>query len=112
VWGVTMDEFVARNVLPEFRPVVAAIRSLTRERAPDAQELIKDVVTLQSEPSGERSAAGAKSPTVLEIPNGFEDPCGRVEYGSGPKGPLTQRSINRLGGSPIVFSEPSHFTKR
>lgn len=29
--------------------------------------------------------------------NGFEDPCGRVEFRTGPKGPLTQRSINRLG---------------
>ncbi len=35
--------------------------------------------------------------------NGFEDPCGRVEYGSGPKEPLTQRSINRLGVRRIVF---------
>src|ERR1700674_4813246 len=42
--------------------------------------------------------------------NGFEDPCGRVEYRTGPKGPLTQRSINRLGSSLIVFSEPGHVT--
>src|ERR1035437_6221887 len=35
--------------------------------------------------------------------NGFEDPCGRVEYRTGPNGPLTQRSINRLGVRRIVF---------
>src|SRR5438128_12557714 len=29
-------------------------------------------------------------------PHGFEDPCGRVEFRTGPKGPLTQLSINRL----------------
>jgi hypothetical protein len=35
--------------------------------------------------------------------NGFEDPCGRVEFRTGPEGPLTQRSINRLGARRIVF---------
>jgi hypothetical protein len=43
--------------------------------------------------------------------NGFEDPCGRVEFRTGPDGPLTQRSINRLGGPLIVFSEPLPFTR-
>ena len=35
--------------------------------------------------------------------NGFEDPWGRVEFATGPKGPLTQRSTNRLGVRWIVF---------
>jgi hypothetical protein len=35
--------------------------------------------------------------------NGFEDPCGRVEFGTGPERPLTQRSTNRLGVRRIVF---------
>ena len=33
-----MDEFVESNVLPEFWPVVAAIRSLMKEFAPNARE--------------------------------------------------------------------------
>lgn len=37
---MTVDEFVERNVVPEFRPIVAAIRTLMRECAPDAQEVI------------------------------------------------------------------------
>jgi uncharacterized protein YdhG (YjbR/CyaY superfamily) len=37
---MTVDEFVASKVLPEFRPVVASIRSLMKESAPDAQEVI------------------------------------------------------------------------
>jgi hypothetical protein len=37
---MTVDEFVMRKVLPEFHPVVAAIRSLMRESAPDAKEVI------------------------------------------------------------------------
>lgn len=37
---MTVDEFVERKVLPEFRPVVAAVRSLMKESAPDAHELM------------------------------------------------------------------------
>jgi hypothetical protein len=35
---MTVDEFVESNVLPEFRPVVAAIRGLMKECAPEARE--------------------------------------------------------------------------
>jgi hypothetical protein len=35
-----VDDFVARRVLPELRPVVAMIRALMRECAPGAQESI------------------------------------------------------------------------
>jgi hypothetical protein len=35
---MTVDEFVESKVLPEFRPVVAAIRSLMKEYASDARE--------------------------------------------------------------------------
>lgn len=37
---VTVDEFVERKVLPEFREIVAMIRELMRETAPGAQEVI------------------------------------------------------------------------
>jgi uncharacterized protein YdhG (YjbR/CyaY superfamily) len=37
---MTVDEFVERNVQPEFRPVVAAIRSLMKQHAPEAREAI------------------------------------------------------------------------
>jgi uncharacterized protein YdhG (YjbR/CyaY superfamily) len=38
--AMTVDEFVERKVLPEFRPIVAAIRTLMRECAPDIHEAI------------------------------------------------------------------------
>jgi hypothetical protein len=38
--GMTVDEFVAGKVLPEFRPVVAAIRKVMKESTPDAREVI------------------------------------------------------------------------
>ena len=37
---MTVDEFVENKVLPEFLPVVAAIRSLIKECAPGAQEMM------------------------------------------------------------------------
>ena len=37
---MTVDEFVESKVLPEFRPVVAAIRSLMKESAPNAEEVM------------------------------------------------------------------------
>jgi hypothetical protein len=37
---VTVDEFVESKVLPEFRPIVAAIRSLMKASAPDAKEVM------------------------------------------------------------------------
>ncbi|MHB8613194.1 MAG: DUF1801 domain-containing protein [Candidatus Dormibacteraceae bacterium] len=38
--GSAVDKFVETRVQPEFRQVVAAIRSLMKECAPDAQEVI------------------------------------------------------------------------
>jgi hypothetical protein len=35
---MTVDEFIESKVLPEFRPIVATIRRLVGECAPDAQE--------------------------------------------------------------------------
>ena len=37
---MTVDEFVENKVLPEYRPLVAAIRSLMKEAAPRAKEVI------------------------------------------------------------------------
>ena len=36
----TVDDFVRTRVLPEFQPIVARIRELMKECAPDAQEVI------------------------------------------------------------------------
>lgn len=36
---MTVDEFVESRVLPEFYPVVALIRELMKECAPDVEEL-------------------------------------------------------------------------
>jgi hypothetical protein len=37
---MSISEFVEARVAPEFRPIVAAIRSLMKESAPDAEEVI------------------------------------------------------------------------
>jgi hypothetical protein len=38
---MTVNEFVKTKVLPEFQPVVAMVRELMREMAPDATEAIR-----------------------------------------------------------------------
>jgi uncharacterized protein YdhG (YjbR/CyaY superfamily) len=37
---MTVDEFVESKVLPEFLPVVAAVRGLIKESAPNAEEVM------------------------------------------------------------------------
>jgi hypothetical protein len=37
---MTVDEFVEAEVAPEFRPIVAALRSLIKECAPSAEEVV------------------------------------------------------------------------
>ncbi len=37
---MSVDEFVERRVLPEYRDIVTAIRKLMREEAPEAKEII------------------------------------------------------------------------
>ena len=38
--NMTVDDFVRTKVLPEFQPIVAVIRELMKECAPDAKEVI------------------------------------------------------------------------
>jgi hypothetical protein len=37
---LTVDDFVETKVLPEFRPIVAMLQTLMKERAPDVKEII------------------------------------------------------------------------
>jgi hypothetical protein len=37
---MTVNQFIKSNVLPEYRPVVAAVRSLMKESAPGAKEMM------------------------------------------------------------------------
>jgi len=37
---MTVDEFVEQKVLPQYRDIVAMLRQLMRETAPDAQEVL------------------------------------------------------------------------
>jgi hypothetical protein len=38
--AMTVDEFVKQKVLPEYREIVAELRALMRECAPDAREVV------------------------------------------------------------------------
>ncbi len=64
---MTVDEFVESKVLPEFRPVVAAIRTLMNECAPDAQEVMSYGIPMY----GQKRALAWISPSKTGITFGF-----------------------------------------
>jgi hypothetical protein len=79
--GMTVDEFVESKVLAEYREIVAAIRALMKECAPDAKEEISYGIPAFK---GRRIMA-VISPTkkgiTLAFSRGaeFEDPYGLLE---------------------------------
>jgi len=64
---MTVDEFVKTKVQPEFRPVVAAIRTLMKENAPDAREEISYGIPMY----GRRKPLAWISPSKMGITLGF-----------------------------------------
>lgn len=66
---MTVDEFVETKVAPEFRPVVAAIRSLMKECAPRAEEAISYGIPMYSQ----RKPLAWVSPSKAGISLGFRE---------------------------------------
>ena len=65
---MTVDEFVERKVLPEFQPIVAAIRSLIKDSAPVAREVISYGVPMYVQ----RTAVAWITPSKSGISVGFQ----------------------------------------
>lgn len=66
---MTVDEFVKRKVQPEFRPMIAAIRSLMRECAPNAVESISYGIPMY----GQRKPLAWINPSKSGITFGFRE---------------------------------------
>lgn len=66
---MTVDEFVERNVHPEFRPIVTAIRSLMRECAPGAVEVMSYGIPMY----GQRKPLAWINPSKSGITFGFRE---------------------------------------
>jgi len=64
---MTVDEFVEQKVLPQYRDIVAMIRQLMRETAPDVQEVISYGIPMYR---GKRGLA-VISPTKKDITFAF-----------------------------------------
>jgi hypothetical protein len=73
-----VDEFVERKVLPEFRPVVAAIRSLMKEGAPAARETMSYGLPMYIKESTLAWISPSKKGITLSFMRGayFEDKYG------------------------------------
>jgi hypothetical protein len=83
---VAVDDFVKQKVLPEYRDIVAELRRLMRECAPDAKEILSYGVPMYRqrrtpgpypEPAGQ-SAAYQEPPPLLPMPPP-EDPLEKPE---------------------------------
>lgn len=78
---MTVDEFVKQKVLPEYRDIVAELRALMHECAPDAREVISYGVPMFKQ----RRTVAVISPTkkgitfALSKGAGFEDKYGLLE---------------------------------
>jgi hypothetical protein len=66
---MTVDEFVKSKVLPEFRQVVGAIRSLMKEYAPDAKEAISYGIPMY----GRRKPLAWINPSKTGVTFGFRE---------------------------------------
>ena len=63
---MTIDEFVKTRVLPEFQPIVAMLRELMREMAPDATEAIRYGISAYR--AGEFSPLSARPGKISPLP--------------------------------------------
>jgi len=79
--AMTVDEFVQAKVLPQYRDIVATLRALMKEYAPDAKEIISYGIPAYKR----RNILAVISPTkkgiTLAFSRGaeFEDKYGRLE---------------------------------
>jgi hypothetical protein len=66
---MTVDEFVESKVQPEFRPIVSAIRSLMKECAPRAEEVMSYGIPMYSQ----KKPLAWISPSKTGISLGFRE---------------------------------------
>jgi hypothetical protein len=78
---ITVDEFVKTRVLPEYRPIVQALRKLLRKHAPQAREIMSYDIPNYKGRRGLAVISPAKTHITLAFSRGadFEDKYGLLE---------------------------------
>jgi uncharacterized protein YdhG (YjbR/CyaY superfamily) len=78
---MTVDEFVERRVLPEYRDIVAELRKLMREYAPNAKELISYGIPMYRQKRTLAVISPTKKGITFAFSRGaaFEDKYGMLE---------------------------------
>jgi hypothetical protein len=76
-----VDEFVKHKVLPQYQDIVAAIRGLMRECAPDAQEVISYGIPVYKGKRGLAVISPTKKDITFSFSRGaeFEDKYGLLQ---------------------------------
>jgi len=77
----TIDEFLERRVLPEHRPIVALLRKMMREHAPEAKEQISYGILMWKENRGLAVISPTKKDITFAFSRGakFEDKFGLLQ---------------------------------
>jgi hypothetical protein len=78
---ITVDKFVKTKVLPQFRPIVGALRTLLHKYAPDAREFMSYGIPNYKGKRGIAVISPAKTHITLAFSRGadFEDKYGLLE---------------------------------
>lgn len=78
---ITVDEFVKTRVLPQYQPVVQKLRTLIRQMAPDAKEVMSYGIPNYRGRRGLAVISPAKAYITLAFSRGadFEDKYGLLE---------------------------------
>jgi hypothetical protein len=78
---MTVDEFVKQRVLPEYRDIVAELRALMRECAPDAREVVSYGVPMYKQRRTLAVISPTKKGITFALSKGavFEDRYGLLE---------------------------------
>ncbi len=102
---MTVDEFVKTKVEPEFRPVVAAIRSLVKENAPQAREAISYGMPVFALKKPIAWITSSKTGITLGFREGasFEDKYGLLRAASRHSKNIKMKSLNDVNRHAIKY---------
>jgi uncharacterized protein YdhG (YjbR/CyaY superfamily) len=95
---LTVDEFVESKVLPEFRPIVAFLRTLMKECAPEAREVMSYALPMYLRKSTVAWISPSKTAITFSFKSGvaFEDRYGLLRgVGKHAKG-VRMRSLSEV----------------
>ncbi|MGH7764286.1 MAG: DUF1801 domain-containing protein [Candidatus Dormibacteraceae bacterium] len=103
--NVTVDEFVKKRVLPEYRDIVAELRKLMRNYAPDAREVISYGVPMYKQSRTLAVISPTKQGITLAFSRGarFQDKYGLLEGKGKVSKNVRMRSVKEINKAALRY---------